>query len=932
MRKTLLAILFVCMLFTAGATADEKDLYIDKNVQRVFTSEDGLLSTSTQAVAQTRDGFIWIGGYGGLVRYDGKRFETFAYKQITRVSDLAAGEDGSLWVATSDKGLFKYRDGAFERIPSEDETPRGVECMAFAPDGTLYLGTASGLCAVVDGRIAELPVEALRDERIDRLLCPAPGVILCLTRSGVLFTCDGETARSVPVGEDCVLRSITWDAEAGVYLAGTAGSEVLIFDADLNRIETLPMEGLSCINDLRMDAGGVLWLCADNGIAIYVDHSVRMQNLRMNNSVDRMLVDREGNHWFVSSRQGVLKVSRSRFGDVSQSAGLEPMVVNAIQRIGDTLYIGHDAGLRAIGAADYRAVEDPVIATLDGVRVRALVADSRGDLWIGTMKKGLMRYTPGGALTEYTTRTHPALKSNNIRAIQETEDGMLIGTDVGAYTVSGDAVTPVVDGPDALSFRILSARQLGDTVYLGTDGNGLYLVRDGQLVRRVTTEDGLSSDVIMKVCRSAAYDGTWLVTGNNLDFLSDSGEVTSIDSFPSTNNLDLLLMEGGEAWVLTGVGIYRTTEASLLEDDAPRYVQFRAPDGLPYEITPNAYAYRSGPELYVCGSGGVFTLQTDFSDTESGEYMLAVDSLVVDGETVYVRHGAPVELDADVKRVDINANVLTYQTGNPFVTYWLEGFDDTRTNTRLSDLGGISYTNLNGGAYTFHFGIVDYRTGEIVQSLVLPIVKRFSWYQYPWVRFAGLALGAVLVALVTLELMRRRARRAQRLMAVEFARKEKEHLERIAYRDYLTGLYNRNYLDVWNARPPQPDDFPISFVSIDMNDLKRINDQYGHKDGDQLLNEMAALLRRHFSAPDCAVFRIGGDEFLILAARMDRDAMQAALDRMAAEGRAILVHGIPVTFEAGICTQTAGDFSFEDGLRLSDLEMLENKDRYHGRQ
>lgn len=117
-----------------------------------------------------------------------------------------------------------------------------------------------------------------------------------------------------------------------------------------------------------------------------------------------------------------------------------------------------------------------------------------------------------------------------------------------------------------------------------------------------------------------------------------------------------------------------------------------------------------------------------------------------------------------------------------------------------------------------------------------------------------------------------------------------------------------------------------------MNDLKRINDQYGHKDGDQLLNEMAALLRRHFSAPDCVVFRIGGDEFLILAARMDRDAMQAALDRMAAEGREIRVHGIPVTFEAGVCTQTAADFSFEDGLRLSDLEMLENKDRYHGRQ
>ena len=100
-------LLVAALMLASGASADEKDLYIDRNVQKIFTSEDGLLSTSTQAVAQTREGFIWIGGYGGLVRYDGKRFETFAYKRITRVSDLAAGEDGALWVATSDKGVFR---------------------------------------------------------------------------------------------------------------------------------------------------------------------------------------------------------------------------------------------------------------------------------------------------------------------------------------------------------------------------------------------------------------------------------------------------------------------------------------------------------------------------------------------------------------------------------------------------------------------------------------------------------------------------------------------------------------------------------------------------------------------------------------------------------------------------------------------------------
>ena len=88
--------------------------------------------------------------------------------------------------------------------------------------------------------------------------------------------------------------------------------------------------------------------------------------------------------------------------------------------------------------------------------------------------------------------------------------------------------------------------------------------------------------------------------------------------------------------------------------------------------------------------------------------------------------------------------------------------------------------------------------------------------------------------------------------------------------------------------------------------------------------------------PDRRVYR-GWTSRMILRILQKRtgstfDTVEEALDRMAAEGREIRVHGIPVTFEAGICTQTAADFSFEDGLRLSDLEMLENKDRYHGRQ
>ena len=116
-----------------------------------------------------------------------------------------------------------------------------------------------------------------------------------------------------------------------------------------------------------------------------------------------------------------------------------------------------------------------------------------------------------------------------------------------------------------------------------------------------------------------------------------------------------------------------------------------------------------------------------------------------------------------------------------------------------------------------------------------------------------------------------------------------------------------------------------------MNNLKRINDQYGHRHGDQLLCEMSGLLKRTFVGERYALLRIGGDEFLILSRGVEGDAMRDRLDAMAAEGEKLRVDGLPVTFACGLCIQRSDEFDFEEGLRLSDLRMLEAKSRFHSR-
>ena len=86
--------------------------------RRVWQSADGLPEDFAQALAQTADGYLWIGSSGGLVRFDGVRFTIFGSQNEPAFRDdsvysLLTSRDGTLWAGTEGGGLIRYRDGRF---------------------------------------------------------------------------------------------------------------------------------------------------------------------------------------------------------------------------------------------------------------------------------------------------------------------------------------------------------------------------------------------------------------------------------------------------------------------------------------------------------------------------------------------------------------------------------------------------------------------------------------------------------------------------------------------------------------------------------------------------------------------------------------------------------------------------------------------------
>lgn len=93
--------------------------------RRAWTTDEGLPDNSILAIAQTRDGYLWIGTRGGLARFDGVRFVVFDQRtqpdwSSDVVDALHPSRDGGLWVGTVDGGLLRLRNGVFSQVPPAD--------------------------------------------------------------------------------------------------------------------------------------------------------------------------------------------------------------------------------------------------------------------------------------------------------------------------------------------------------------------------------------------------------------------------------------------------------------------------------------------------------------------------------------------------------------------------------------------------------------------------------------------------------------------------------------------------------------------------------------------------------------------------------------------------------------------------------------------
>jgi diguanylate cyclase (GGDEF)-like protein len=172
-------------------------------------------------------------------------------------------------------------------------------------------------------------------------------------------------------------------------------------------------------------------------------------------------------------------------------------------------------------------------------------------------------------------------------------------------------------------------------------------------------------------------------------------------------------------------------------------------------------------------------------------------------------------------------------------------------------------------------------------------------------------------------------------MFVDAMKSTQERYKRLATRDLLTGLYNRNYFNetiVRDVERAKRYGESLSFILIDVNDFKKINDTYGHLHGDGVLRACAEVLKRSIRRSDF-LCRFGGDEFVIVtpqpACGDNRRLFERITENLSEWNAKFSAFDYRLSFSMGCAAWEQGR-DIVDVLHEADQEMYKDKKRQKG--
>lgn len=618
------------------------------------------------SLAQTSDGYLWIGASKGLIRFDGINFvsvhagvsEVIANPAIV---GLATDADGQLWasnglqifrlangelkeglpgkgpqpnqevlVAKSPsgqllfsaglEGISTYEHGASRLIVAPGELPSAAMALALNPEGALWIGTHTGLCVHDAGAGAGSVrcIGGLPDAQINALLEMGQGELLVGTNRGL------------------------WRWEAGA----------------VTQVGIAPELRERQILALAVDLDGSVWVGTETGLLragrkqpSFSPNLQMVETLTSGAAVTALLEDREGNMW-VGTPEGIERHRGNAFTTYSFSGGLQ-------SENSGPIYVDHedwvwfapsDGGLFRFQGNRVEPVELPGVRG-DGVYS---IDGGDGEVWVGRKRGGLTRFRTHGTSMDAVTYTQAGGLAQ-VYSVYRSPDGIVWAGTLGAGLTrvqSGTLETfTAADGLPSNTISAIAGNASGDT-FVGTP-NGL-----GEFHNHVwstySTAEGLPPGAID--CLFMDSSGTlWIGTTKGIAFLrSRKIEVPQNVPDPLSEEILGIAESDGWLWISTSDHVLRVRRDALNKGvlEESDYRQYGDAEGLASVVgvkRTRSVVKDDRGRIWFSLNGGISVMQPAILARQSARPMIHLEEMQVDDKTVAL--GSKIHLASGRRRL-----------------------------------------------------------------------------------------------------------------------------------------------------------------------------------------------------------------------------------------------------------------------------------------
>ncbi len=761
----LLSVLLCASLFAAPAIEDSffKD-YVSKN----WTTEDGLPGMTIADMMEDSKGYIYVGTYDGLVRFDGVEFTTFSRAtdekyDFATAHSLFQDTDGNIWVGHNDEGIScLYTDGSVRKYTVSDGLVNNkINALCEDLNHNIWVGTAADLCYITPEGKIQIP---RRDEGIDEkiivsdMFCDTAGRVWIATGTD-LFVYEEKVLKRFPGFSKVDSRDVfsvrqdnsgaLWFAVCPCYAVCIKNGEETVYD--ISHPEKKP----SSVSMVMQDSLGNYWVACDAGLTVI--HNGEFSYLDTTNGLPDdgatvLIEDDEGNIWLGLNRGGLYKLSRAKFLTISTETSVNSICEDTWRNV---TWIGSDKGVLCYQNGKF--VDTELGELTKGLRVRHVGLTSDNEIIVSTFSTDIpqIRMTARDEITTWSV--DDGIVGNRDRVSIKTSWGdYYVGTAQGLTVIRKDGKLDTISKKLEMenNYIMWLYEDSEQQVWIGTNGGGVYVLKDEQVIKHYTTNEGLAGNVIFKIYNQ--NDRIWICTGTGLSILNTQNG--SIVNFNSLNGLgtdsvfQALIDYTDTVWITTNKGIL-SAKMSEMQDVI---------DGKRKTLTVRSYGKSDGLD-----TGGVTSTSCSLKDSQGRLWFTLVDGFaiydpvklganqhiprieiqnyMIDNES-YDYHGEEIIVPPNAKRLSIKYTGLTSNSPERLqFSYMLEGFESEYSDWQATRV--ISYTNIKPGDYTFTVMALNNDGVESLPSVPVHISKKPHIWQRPWFWIVSAFLIALAVFL-----------------------------------------------------------------------------------------------------------------------------------------------------------------------------------------